>query len=191
VSEVLLNGSPSPQLAPWVLGLALFLAGVSAVTDYRTGHIPNWITLPPLVIGPLVHGLVDGMEAAIASVVAMLVCGAVPLLMFWRQGMHGGDTKLFIAIAALCGTLIGIESQLLAFVVGAIYAMGRMAWEGKLFSTLGRTFYLGLNPILPKGWRKAPSPELMQKLRLGGAIFAGLALSVIGRYQLVLFPGLS
>jgi len=187
----LLNGSPSPQLAPWVLGLALFLAGVSAVTDYRTGHIPNWITLPPLVVGPLIHGLVDGMEAAIASVVAMLVCGAVPLLMFWRQGMHGGDTKLFIAIAALCGTLIGIESQLLAFVVGAIYAMGRMAWEGKLFSTLGRTFYLGLNPILPKAWRKAPSPELMQKLRLGGAIFAGLALSVIGRYQLQLFPGLS
>ncbi len=191
MSEVLLNGSPSPQLAPWVLGLALFLAGLSAVTDYRTGHIPNWITLPPLVLGPLIHGLVDGMEAAIASVVAMLICGAVPLLMFWRQGMHGGDTKLFIAIAALCGTLIGIESQLLAFVVGAIYAMGRMAWEGKLFSTLGRTFYLGLNPILPKAWRKAPSPELMQKLRLGGAIFAGLALSVIGRYQLQLFPGLS
>lgn len=191
MSEVLLNGSPSPQLAPWVLGLALVLAGISAVTDYRTGHIPNWITLPPLVIGPLIHGLVDGMEAAIASVVAMLVCGAVPLLMFWRQGMHGGDTKLFIAIAALCGTLVGIESQLLAFVVGAIYAMGRMAWEGKLLSTLGRTFYLGLNPILPKAWRKAPSPELMQKLRLGGAIFAGLAISVIGRYQLQLFPGLS
>lgn len=191
MSEVLLNGSPSPQLAPWVLGLALVLAGISAVTDYRTGHIPNWITLPPLVIGPLLHGLVDGLEAALASVVAMLVCGAVPLLMFWRQGMHGGDTKLFIAIAALCGTLVGIESQLLAFVVGAIYAMGRMAWEGKLFSTLGRTFYLGLNPILPKAWRKAPSPELMQKLRLGGAIFAGLALSVIGRYQLQLFPGLS
>ena len=191
MSEVLLNGSPSPQLAPWVLGLALVLAGISAVTDYRTCHIPNWITLPPLVIGPLIHGLVDGMEAAIASVVAMLVCGAVPLLMFWRQGMHGGDTKLFIAIAALCGTLVGIESQLLAFVVGAIYAMGRMAWEGKLLSTLGRTFYLGLNPILPKAWRKAPSPELMQKLRLGGAIFAGLFLVVIGRYQNMLFPGLA
>lgn len=190
MSELLLNGGPSAQLAPWVLGLALVLTATSAVTDYRTGHIPNWITIPPLVIGPLLHGLVDGGEAALASLVAMMICGAVPLLMFWRQGMHGGDTKLFIAIAALCGTQTGLEAQLLAFIVGAIYAMGRLAWEGKLFSTLGRTFYLGLNPILPKSWRKTATPELMQKLRLGGAIFAGLFIAVIGRYQNILFPGI-
>lgn len=188
---MLLNGSPSAQLAPWVLGLALVLTAVAAITDYRTGRIPNWITLPPLAVGPLIHGLVDGIEGALSSVVAMLVCGTVPLVMFFRQGMHGGDTKLFIAIAALCGTLVGLESQLLAFVVGAVYAMGRLAWEGKLLSTLGRTFYLGLNPLLPKSWRKAPSPELMQKLRLGGAIFAGLALTVIGRYRSLIFPGLT
>lgn len=189
MSEILLNGGPSPQLAPWVLGLALLLAGTSAVTDYRTGHIPNWVTLPPLLAGPLLNGFVDGAEAALASLVAMVICGAVPLLMFWRQGMHGGDTKLFLAIAALCGTSVGLEAQLLAFIVAAIYAMGRLAWEGKLLATLGRTLYLGLNPILPKAWRKAPSPELLQKLRLGGAIFAGLLLVVVGRYQNLLFPG--
>jgi prepilin peptidase CpaA len=172
-----------------VLGLALVLAGTLAVTDYRTGHIPNWVTLPPLLAGPLLNGFVDGAEAALASLVAMVICGAVPLLMFWRQGMHGGDTKLFLAIAALCGTSVGLEAQLLAFIVAAIYAMGRLAWEGKLFATLGRTLYLGLNPILPKAWRKAPSPELLQKLRLGGAIFAGLLLVVVGRYQNLLFPG--
>lgn len=191
MSEILLNGGPSPQLAPWVLGLALVLAATSAITDYRTGHIPNWITIPPIFLGPILHGLVDGAEAALASLIAMVICGTVPLLMFWRQGMHGGDTKLFLAIAALCGTAVGLESQLLTFIVGAIYAMGRLAWEGKLFATLGRTFYLGLNPILPKAWRKAPSPELMQKLRLGGAIFAGLFLVVIGRYQNMLFPGVA
>lgn len=190
MSEALLNGGPSAQLAPWVLGLALVLAATSAVTDYRTGHIPNWITIPPIFVGPLLHGLVDGGEAALSSLLAMVICGAVPLLMFWRQGMHGGDTKLFIAIAALCGTQTGLEAQLLAFVVGTIYAMGRLAWEGKLLATLGRTLYLGLNPILPKSWRKAPTPELMQKLRLGGAIFAGLLLSVVGRYQNILFPGM-
>ena len=68
--------------------------------------------------------------------------------------------------------------------------MGRLAWDGKLAATLGRSFYLGLNPILPQRWRKSASPELMQKLRLGGAIFAGLLLSVLGRYHGSLFPGL-
>lgn len=191
MSEILLNGGPSPQLAPWVLGLALVLAGAAALIDYRTGHIPNWITVPPIFLGPLLHGLVDGADAALGSLVAVVICGTVPILMFWRQGMHGGDTKLFLAIAALCGTQVGLESQLLAFIFGAIYSMGRLAWDGKLLATLGRTFYLGLNPILPKAWRKPPSPELMQKIRLGGGIFAGLALVVIGRYQSTLFAGMA
>ncbi len=191
MTEIVLDGGPSPQLAPWVLGLALLLTATAAVTDYRTGHIPNWITLPPLALGPLLYGIVDGAQAALGSLVAMVVCGTVPLLMFWRQGMHGGDTKLFLAIAALLGTQAGLESQLLAFIVGAIYAMGRLAWEGKLFATLLRALHLGLGPLLPKAWRKPPSPELMQTLRLGGAIFAGVALVVVGRYRFMLFPGLS
>lgn len=190
MNDILLHPGPSTQLAPWVLGFALLLSGIAAVTDFRTGHIPNWLTVPPMVIGPLMNGLVDGAVAAFASLASMLICGAVPLLMFFKQGMHGGDTKLFIAIAALCGTMVGIESQLIAFVVASIYAMGRLAWDGKLLATLGRSLYLGLNPILPQRWRKSANPELMQKLRLGGAIFAGLLLSVFGRYHTALFPGL-
>lgn len=191
MTDFLLDGGPSPQLAPWVLGLALFMTATAAVTDYRTGHIPNWLTLPPLAIGPLLYGFVDGPEAALSSVVAMVVCGTVPLLMFWRGGMHGGDTKLFLAIAALLGLQGGLESQLLTFIIGAIYAMGRLAWEGKLAATLLRALHLGLGPLLPKSWRRPPSAELMQTLRLGGAIFAGVVLVVIGRYRYVLFPGLA
>ena len=135
MNDILLYPGPSTQLAPWVLGFALLLSGIAAFTDFRTGHIPNWLTIPPMVIGPLMNGLVDGSVAALASLAAMVICGAVPLLMFWKQGMHGGDTKLFIGIAALCGSALGLESQLISFIVASIYAMaGRTAEAKRLLS---------------------------------------------------------
>ena len=51
-------------------GLALLIAAIAAVTDFRTGEIPNWLTLPPLVAAPLAYGMMDGLWAAVASIAA-------------------------------------------------------------------------------------------------------------------------
>jgi prepilin peptidase CpaA len=177
----------SPDLMRIVFGLALAIAGIGAVTDYRTGHIPNWLTLPPLAIGPIGYGIAFGFEAVFAVLVGILICSIVPLLMFRLGGMAGGDVKLFAAIAAIVGPDIGLEGEFLAFVVAGIYSLGRLTWDGKLLRTLGNTLALGVNPVLPKRMRRTVSPELRETLRLGGAIFAGLLISVLGRFQAQLF----
>lgn len=174
---------PDPELVPYLYGLAILMTAIAAYTDWRTGHIPNWLTLPPLVLAPIVHGLTNGTDGLFGSIIAVAICGVVPLLMFWRGGMAGGDVKLFAALAAVCGSEVGLEAQFLAFVVAGIYALGRLAWQGKLLRTLGNSMYLGLNPLLPQRLRKPISPELLHTLRLGGAIFAGTLIAMFGRIQ--------
>lgn len=187
LQDAIFGGGPSFEAAPYVCALALALAGTAAVTDWRTGFIPNWLTLPPVVIGPIAYGIVGGVSGFLGSVMAIVICGVIPLMMFRVKGMAGGDVKLFAAIAAICGTGLALEAQVLALIIGCIYALGRLTWDGKLMRTLGNALFLAANPVLPKRLRRAPSPELLEKLRLGGAIFAGLLLVCVGRWQGALF----
>jgi len=159
-------------------GCAVLIAAVAAFTDWRTGHIPNWLTLPAIVIAPIGLGLGYGLQAFLESAGGIVICGLVPYLMFRKGAMAGGDVKLFAAVGALTGVFVGIEAQFLAMIVAAVYALGVLAWRGKLFRTLGNSLFLGLNPILPKKWRREVSPELMNRIRLGAPVFVGTAIAV-------------
>jgi len=156
-------------------GCAVLITGVAAVTDWRTGLIPNWLTLPPIVIAPVVHGILDGTQGLLLSAAGVVACGIVPCLIFRLKGMAGGDVKLFAAIGGIVGPFVGIEAQFFAFCFAALFALGRLAWHGKLLRTLSNTFYMALNPLLPKRKKKEITPELMHEIRLGTSIFAGTA----------------
>ena len=183
LSLEMLNIEPSPALAPYVFALALVLTGIAAWTDWRGGHISNYLTLPPIVLGPLAYGMAYGMSGFFGAILAIVLCGLGPLMMFQMGAMAGGDVKLLAARGAICGTGVALEGEFLGLLVASIYALGRLTWDGKLFRTLGNMVFLGLNPILPKRWRRTMSKELMERIRLGGAIFGGLALAVLGRFQ--------
>ncbi len=178
------SGPPS-DIAPYAYVLAVIVTLVAATTDWRTGHIPNWLTLPLVAAGPILYGMVGGLDGLLGSLLAIAVCSMVPVLLFWRGGMHGGDVKLFAAIAALVGLEIGIEAQFLTFVVATIYALGRLAWDGRMLRTMSNVAFLAANPVLPQRLRKPISPELLEKLRLGGAIFAGTLIAVFSRFQVL------
>ena len=161
----------------------LLLAGVAAVTDVRKGTIPNWLTFPALAAAPIVHGWADGFGGLLRSLIGMLVCSLVPLLVFYRGGMAGGDVKLFAAIGAVGGLYLGLEAQFLSLVVASIYALGQLTWNGRLVTTLGNSLFLGLNPVLPRKWRRTIAPELMHRIRLGAAILCGTAIAVAGHHR--------
>src|SRR6478735_3124360 len=98
----------------------VFVCAFAALTDFRTGLIPNWLTVGGLlagVLGHLLYGslLVDGwlgLHEALASVAGLVLCAVAPALMYWKGAMGGGDLKLFAAIGALCQPLLGIEIQM-------------------------------------------------------------------------------
>jgi len=155
------------------------LSGIAAFTDTRNGTIPNWLTLPPLIIAPLAYGIAFGWDGALPSVIGIFVCGLVPLLLFVRQAIAGGDVKLLASIGAIAGYHLGLEIELMAFLVACIYSLIRLAWEGKLLRTLTNALFILVNPVLPKAKRREIKPELMTQLRFGASVL-GATLLVLG-----------
>jgi prepilin peptidase CpaA len=163
--------------------VVLVLAAVAAFTDARKGEIPNWLTMPAIVIAPVALGFVDGGGALLYSVIGLLLCGIAPLFLYYLDGgMAGGDVKLFLAIGAVGGVTYGLEIQFLSVIAASIYALGQLAWNGKLLFALRNTFFVGFGRVLPRRWRRAIPHELMHRIRLGPAILLGAIIATLGHH---------
>ncbi len=158
------------------------LAGAAAITDWRTGRIPNWLTLPPLVAAPAAHFLLSGVAGLAHSVLAIIACGLVPYLLFRKNAIGGGDVKLLAALGGVAGIGIGVEGQLFGFVVAAAYAIARLAWERKLWTLLRNAARLLLNTFLPRRMHRHIEPSTLTSVRLGGAILVGTCLAIAARH---------
>ena len=173
---------------------AALMTTVAAWTDARTGHIPNWLTLSPLGLAPLAHAAFaashggghaarEALIAAAYSVVGALVCALVPLFLYRASAIGGGDVKLLAALGAICMPMLGIEAELYGFVAAALIAPARLAYEGKLFATLGNTMHLVANPLLPKAKRRTIDPASMTWFRMGPAIMVGTLGAVVANWR--------
>jgi prepilin peptidase CpaA len=168
----------------WFLVAAVVVAAVAAWTDWRTGNIPNWLTFGAIGCAPIAWVVFDavtgmpkreaGLEACY-SVLGGFTCALVPLLLYNKNAIGGGDVKLFVAIGALCRPLVGLEAELYGFLAAAVVAPLGLAYEGKLFRTLSNAMYLTLNPFMPKGRRRDIQTEGMSWFRMGPAILLGMA----------------
>ena len=169
--------------------VALVIVAIAAFTDARKELIPNWLTLPAIVAAPIFWLFADFYRGGLLSLLGLVLCGGVPYWLFRRGAWAGGDVKLFAAIGAVVGgdfgggIGLGIEALLFTVMAAAVYALIRLAWEGKLLRTLVNAFFLPLNPILPKKWRREVTPELMSKVRLGVPALVGTSFAVLLRYQ--------
>jgi prepilin peptidase CpaA len=172
-----------------ILLSGVLLTGIAAWTDYRTGLIPNWLTLGGVVAASAAHaalawfqgGFQAGAYAGLASVAGAVFCSLAPAVLYWKGAMGGGDLKLFAAVGALYHPMLGIQAQMYGFVIAAVLAPARLAYEGRLMSVLGSTLAVALNPVLPRGSRRALPPESLTWFRLGPAIFAGTVLAALLR----------
>ena len=178
-------------------GLLVFTA-LTGFVDYRTGHIPNRLVAIGALIGLVLHfavhfalirqpgqalaGLLGGAAANI--VVGVLGCSAVPLLLYRVSAMGGGDVKLLANLGVWAGPILGLQVELYAFVLAALYAPARLAYQGELFRLLGNSVALLKNPFLPKARRKEVPQALLTELRFGPAVFVGTALVALVRWRI-------
>lgn len=172
------------ELAPWpTTAWLLALAATAALTDSRTGLIPNWLTLPSLALAPLAQLFAVGPGACGGALLGALACALVPLVLFGLAAIGGGDVKLFAALGALCGARLGLEVQLLGYVLASSWALCALAYRGTLSATLARALSLLLRPL-----RRAPAALTeLSAVRLGVPIFAA-ALLRLAALQLGLAP---
>jgi prepilin peptidase CpaA len=173
---------------------AVTACAVGALVDWRTGSIPNWLTLGLLAIAPLVrggaaliheHSWTAAVSATLASVSGAGLSAILPALL-WRGGGLGlGDVKLFAAIGASCGAFVGLYAQSYAYVVAMVYAVVLVVRRKKLASTLANIKRL-LAPKTSGGTDPAASArrhEGFTEIRFGPAILAGMCIAAWAQWR--------
>jgi prepilin peptidase CpaA len=159
---------------------------LAAVWDYRTGNIPNWLTLPVVGATPLLRAGLGGWEEAQASIVGLVVCGLVPVFMFRRGVMGGGDVKLFAALGALLGPFTGLEVQLFGLLAAALFAAARLTYRGQLWRAFRRSWTNSWATLKSAGpgavEENAEDNQLLEPLRLGPFVLVGLLMATSGQW---------
>jgi len=166
----------------YFLVAAAVIAAIAAAFDLRSGEIPNWVTLGPLLIAPIAHiafafARHSTAQAALyeggSSLLGAIGCSIVPAILYRQDAIGGGDLKFLAAIGALLQPHFGLETEMYLFFAAGLIAPAFLAYEGKLFRTIKNTVLLAANPLLPKKKRKPIEPALLTWFRFGPAIFVG------------------
>lgn len=172
----------APTLPLWLALMAS--AAVSAWFDWRTGCIPNWLTLGAILLGLAGQAGLGGLAGGWAGVgagllrsgVGAVLTGSVPLWLFCRGAMGGGDVKLLVGTGALVGACAGVTVELYAFVLAAAYVAVRLGGRGKLMRVCRRTLHLLRPARLPVASRAAAKGSSESEVRFAPFVLAGACL---------------
>lgn len=162
----------------------LLLCGVLAVaarSDWRTGRIPNWLTLPAMLLGLAfwsVAGLVgSGWSGAGEGLGRSGLALGVGVGLMLLASANGGDVKLMGAVGALCASWrCVLATALYGLVIAALMAIVIMVRQRIVRRTFGRVFRALASlvvPAPPPPPARGPLVPLGAALGLGG-LLAGL-----------------
>ena len=157
----------------WTLTLALtFLA---ALLDWRSRRIPNWLTVPGLLSGVLIHALIGGWHGTLFALEGAGLALLILLPLVIMRALGAGDWKLMGAVGAFVGPVM-----FLFVLLGSIFASGIMAVVqvlrmGRVTETLRNMLTL-VRGFFSFGLKKNPeisldNPRLL-KLPFGVAVAA-------------------
>ena len=126
--------------------VAAFTA-TAAVIDSRTRRLPNWLTVPAVLLGLVFHTATGGLSGLGLSLAGLATGFGILFVLWLIGGSGGGDVKLMAAL----GAWVGFTPILIVFFLSAMVA------------ALGGTFVLGVRAI-GRGWyRVRPVFDPMKK----------------------------
>jgi prepilin peptidase CpaA len=109
-------------LKPVILLGAVLLSVVAGWTDFRSRRIPNWLTVPGLLVGLTMNtalGRWDGLKTSLLGAGIGLVL-LLPFVLL--RSLGAGDWKLAGALGAFTGA-----GRLLDLLIGSVFVAGVMA----------------------------------------------------------------
>jgi prepilin peptidase CpaA len=160
----------------------LLCAVAGAVFDITSRRVPNFVTLPAICLGLLLHLIFGSWPQLAAAAAAGLLCGSIFLLFYLAGGMGAGDVKLIAAAGCISGlSLIG---PLLVFtsLAGGVMAFGLALYHRRLKETVLNIGALAVHHrmegLVPHPILNVSDPRTV-RLPYAVAIATGSALSLL------------
>jgi len=123
-------------LKPLVLAGAVLLAAFAAWTDLRWRRIPNWLTVPALLIGVIANTVLAGWSGLKASLLGAALGLALLLPFVLLRSLGAGDWKLAGALGAFTGPGRLVDLLLASILVAGVMAVVLVIYKGRTRQTV-------------------------------------------------------
>ena len=157
----------------WILTLALTI--LAALLDWRSRRIPNWLTVPGLLSGVVVHALIAGWHGTLFALEGASLALILLLPLVALRALGAGDWKLMGAVGAFVGPIMFLFVLLGSILASGLMAIVQVYRTGRVMETLKNMVTL-VRGFFTFGLRKNPqisldNPRLL-KLPFGVAVAA-------------------
>ncbi|HEY3972520.1 MAG TPA: prepilin peptidase [Candidatus Sulfotelmatobacter sp.] len=123
-------------MRPIILAGAIVLAMIAGWTDLRSRRIPNWLTVPGLVIGIVSNTALNGWSGLKTSLLGAAVGLALLLPFVLLRSLGAGDWKLAGALGAFTGPGLLIDVLLGSVFVAGVMAVALIIYKRRMRQTL-------------------------------------------------------
>jgi prepilin peptidase CpaA len=145
-----------PDSVPIVIRAVLALLVIPAAAfDFQSRRVPNWLTLPALLLGIGLNVFLFHIAGLWISLEGLGLACLVYLPLYLLRGMGAGDVKLMAAVGAIVGPANWFGIFLLTSLLGGAFALVLIAAKGRFRQTIGN-IWLVLRSL---GTGHAPSTD--------------------------------
>lgn len=141
--------------SPLVVG-AVLLAAIAGWTDLRSRRIPNWLTVPGLLVGIAGSTALSGWGGLKSSLLGAGL-GLVLLLPFvLLRSLGAGDWKLAGALGAFTGPGVLVDLLLGSVFVAGIMAIVLVIYKGRIRQTMKNIGHILISLVM----FRLPGPQV-------------------------------
>src|SRR5947209_5492831 len=153
------------MLKEGVWALTALLAAAAGWTDWRSRRIPNWLTVPGLLLGIAANSLARGWMGTKDSLLGAGLGLALLLPFVLIKSLGGGDWKLMGALGAFLGPQHLVKVLLGTVLVAGAMAVALVVWKKRVRQTvrnLGRMLAAFFTLHLPGPELSLDNPESLK-----------------------------
>jgi len=168
-----------------LLFLPALFAAIAGISDWRLRRIPNWLTVPGLLLGIVVNSAIHGWPGAKDSLLGAGL-GLLLLLPFVLiRSLGAGDWKLVGALGAFLGPQHLLVVLFVTVLIAGVMALSLIIWKGRARKTLrniGGMLAALFSLHLPGAEVSLENPDAL-KVPFGVAVAIAVILYTAGRLR--------
>ena len=152
-------------MKPLILVGAVLLSLIAGWTDLRSRRIPNWLTVPGLLIGVAANTALGGWSGLKSSLLGAALGLALLLPLVLLRSLGAGDWKLAGALGAFAGPSLLVNLLLGSVFVAGVMAVVLIIYKGRIRQTLRNIGHILISLVtfrLPGAQVSLDNPESLK-----------------------------